>query len=112
MSVEQAKDVVHYIAAQGYSDIRLTAVTWSTLSGIPSTFPPTLPIAWANLSGVPSTFPPTVPIAYSNISGTPTLGTAAALNVPASGNASSSQVVLGNPERSLATTLLVPAARR
>ena len=37
--------------------------------------------------------------AYSDLSGTPTLGTAAAKDVPASGNASSAQVVLGSDTR-------------
>ena len=37
--------------------------------------------------------------AYADLSGKPTLGTAAAKNVPASGNAASSEVVLGNDTR-------------
>ena len=37
--------------------------------------------------------------AYADLSGKPTLGTASALDVPASGNASSSQVVKGNDSR-------------
>lgn len=37
--------------------------------------------------------------AYSDLSGTPTLGTAAAKDVPASGNASTAQVVLGSDTR-------------
>lgn len=37
--------------------------------------------------------------AYSSLSGKPTLGTAAAKDVPSSGNASSSQVVIGNDSR-------------
>ena len=45
--------------------------TWSTLSGKPSTFPPTVPIPWTDVSGKPATFPPTVPIAWSDLSGVP-----------------------------------------
>lgn len=37
--------------------------------------------------------------AYSSLSGKPTLGTAAAKDIPSSGNASSSQVVMGNDTR-------------
>ncbi|HEY1191782.1 MAG TPA: hypothetical protein VGE74_29390 [Gemmata sp.] len=37
--------------------------------------------------------------AYADLSGTPTLGTAAALNVPATGNAATGQVVKGNDTR-------------
>lgn len=45
------------------------AVTWSTLSGKPSTFPPTVPIAWTDVSGKPATYPPTLPIAQSDVTG-------------------------------------------
>lgn len=48
--------------------------------------------SWAKESTKPS-------YAYSEISGTPTLGTASAKDVPASGNATITQVVLGNDSR-------------
>jgi hypothetical protein len=38
-------------------------------------------------------------IAYANLSGLPTLGTAAAKNIPATGNASATEVVYGNDTR-------------
>ena len=38
-------------------------------------------------------------IAYTSLSGTPTLGTAAAKNIPATGNASATEVVYGNDTR-------------
>ena len=41
--------------------------TWTTLSGKPATFPPTVPIAWTDVSGKPSTFPPTLPILESDV---------------------------------------------
>ena len=58
---------------------------------------------WANIKaklkayfdGIYSTFSG----AYSDLTGKPTLGTAAAKNVPSSGDASSSQVVMGNDTR-------------
>ena len=69
--------------------------TWATLSGKPSTFPPTLPIAWTDVSGKPSTFPPSThshpqsevtnlvtdlslkaPLASPALTGTPTAPTA------------------------------------
>jgi hypothetical protein len=40
-----------------------------------------------------------VTVAYASVSGTPTLGTAAAKDIPASGNASSTQVVYGSDTR-------------
>jgi hypothetical protein len=45
--------------------------TWSTLSGKPSTFPPTVPIPWTDVSGKPATFPPTTPIPWTDLSGVP-----------------------------------------
>jgi hypothetical protein len=35
-----------------------TTIAWTSVTGKPATFPPTVPIAWTDLSGVPSTFPP------------------------------------------------------
>src|SRR4051812_13473355 len=46
--------------------------TWTTLTGKPTTFPPTLPIAWTDLSGTPTTFPPTLPIDWADVSNQPT----------------------------------------
>jgi Domain of unknown function (DUF4082) len=46
--------------------------TWTTLTGKPATFPPTVPIAWTDVSGKPATYPPTVPIAWTDVSGKPT----------------------------------------
>ena len=43
--------------------------TWTTLSGKPATFPPTVPIAWTDVSGKPATFPPTLPIPSSGVTG-------------------------------------------
>lgn len=41
--------------------------TWTTLSGKPATFPPTVPIAWTDVSGKPATYPPTLPILESDV---------------------------------------------
>jgi hypothetical protein len=47
-------------------------IAWTNVSGKPLTYPPTLPIAWADVGGKPTTFPPTVPIAWTDVSGKPT----------------------------------------
>ena len=62
------------------------------LPAYPTTLPASDVHAWAKASTKPS-------YSYSEISGTPTLGTAAGKDVPSSGNALSSQVVMGNDSR-------------
>lgn len=42
----------------GWEIVDAGAADWADLTGKPSTFPPTVPIAWTDVSGKPSTFPP------------------------------------------------------
>lgn len=63
-------------------------------------------LAWSNITSKPSFAPVATTGAYSDLSGTPTLGTAAPLNVPASGNAAAGEVVKGSDTRlDVATTV-------
>lgn len=66
----------------------LTDVALSTLTDAQSLIYDATSQKWVNGS-----------VAYSSLSGKPTLGTAAAKDVPASGNASSAEVVLGSDTR-------------
>ena len=58
----------------------------------PTSMPASDVSAWAKASTKPT-------YAYSEITGTPTLGTAADMNVPESGDAANNEVVLGNDSR-------------
>lgn len=73
------------------------SATWP-VSGTPSTFPPS---SHTHAAGTDITGLSTVAIsgAYNDLAGKPTLGTGAALNVAASGNAASGELVKGNDTR-------------
>jgi len=98
-NVSSGSGVVSSILVRLITDETNIASNTAAIAAIP-------PSTWTSITGKPSTFPPTLPIPYSSISGTPTLGTAAALNVAGSGNASSTQVVLGSDTRLLTVTPL------
>lgn len=68
------------------------------LSGLASSITGLSGTGWVKLTGGTS-FGVNASIPYADISGTPTLGTAAILDVPASGDASSGQVVKGSDTR-------------
>ncbi len=89
------KSALYNLSAPGGTTAYLRADgTWATppVAGAP---------AWGDITSKPSTFTPSSHAhAYSDLtSGTPTLGTAAPKDVPASGDASSGQVVLGSDTR-------------
>jgi hypothetical protein len=86
--------------------------TWSTLTGKPATFPPTVPIPWTDVSGKPATFPPTVPIAQADITGLVTdLGLKAPLASPVfTGNPTAPTPSTGDEDTSIATTAFVQTA--
>jgi hypothetical protein len=101
------------------------AVPYSSLSGTPSSFTPSahetthitggsdvIPAPTTSASGLVPILPATgatakflngaaafAQVAYADVTGTPTLGTAAAKDIPATGNASSTQVVYGSDTR-------------
>jgi hypothetical protein len=101
------------------------AVPYSSLSGTPSSFSPSahetthitggsdvIPAPTTSASGLVPVLPGTgatakflngsaafAQVAYADVTGTPTLGTAAAKDIPATGNASSTQVVYGSDTR-------------
>jgi hypothetical protein len=101
------------------------AVPYSSLSGTPSSFTPSahetthvtggsdvIPAPTTSASGLVPILPATAAaakflngaaafaqVAYADVTGTPTLGTAAAKDIPATGNASSTQVVYGSDTR-------------
>jgi hypothetical protein len=113
-------------ATKFYSGVStFVAVPYTSLSGTPSSFSPSaheathitggsdvIPAPTTSASGLVPSLPGTgatakflngsaafAQVAYADVTGTPTLGTAAAKDIPSSGNASSTQVVYGNDTR-------------
>jgi hypothetical protein len=78
----------------------VTSLAWTAITGIPTSFTPSAHVLTHESGGSD----PITALPYSIITGVPSLGTAAALNVPSSGNATSGQVVLGSDTRLVVAT--------
>lgn len=87
-----------------------TSGAYSDLSGAPSLASVATSGAYSDLSGAPSLAAVATSGAYSDLSGTPTLGTAAALNVPSTGDAATGEVVKGSDTR--LTNARTPSAHK
>ncbi|CCH54496.1 GK12566 gene product from transcript GK12566-RA [Fibrisoma limi BUZ 3] len=75
--------------------LSVRAFKWQLSGYKPSSYVP----AWSEITGKPSFASVATSGAYTDLSGRPSIGTAAALNVAATGNAATGEVVKGNDTR-------------